>query len=141
MTSCACLADVIGTFAAAPLTLGAMCAFLEWVRTPEAAAQYAAIATKTDEWVMETNGKLSAGGYPVRVDHLATGALPRPPVATDQHVPPACVAHPLLPPSPPCRSVDVRLHHAWAFSLAVPVSAAPSEAAPVLGAPLPLPEA
>ena len=66
------VAFVIGTFAAAPLTLGPMAAFLEWVTGEQAAAAYRAAAEATTDWVDDTNAKLAAAGYPVRVDHLAT---------------------------------------------------------------------
>ena len=63
---------VIGTFAASPLTLGPMRAFLDWVTSAEAATKYQAAASVTTEWVVETNRQLAEQGFPVRVDHLAT---------------------------------------------------------------------
>ena len=66
------VAFVIGTFAASPLTLGPMRAFLDWATSAEAAAKYAAAASATSEWVAETNQQLAAANYPVRIDHLAT---------------------------------------------------------------------
>lgn len=63
---------VIGTFAAAPSTLGPMAAFLEWVTSKEAAAAYAEGTRNTSQWVRDTNNKLIAEGFPLRVDHLTT---------------------------------------------------------------------
>lgn len=63
---------VIGTFAAAPMALGPMCAFLKWATSAEAAKSYAAGNKKTSDWVIDTNKKFIAEDFPVRVDHLTT---------------------------------------------------------------------
>lgn len=63
---------VIGTFAAAPMTLGPMHAFLQWATSKEAAAAYQAGTQNTSNFVKDTNAKMAAAGYPVRVDHLTT---------------------------------------------------------------------
>ena len=66
------VAYVIGTFAAAPVTLGPCAAFLDWVVTPEAREAYAAGTKRTSDWVLDCNAKFIAAGYPLRVDHLTT---------------------------------------------------------------------
>merc|ERR1711907_753934 len=48
---------VIGTFAAAPMALGPMAAFLKWSTSAEARTQYAAGIKKTSEWIIDTNKK------------------------------------------------------------------------------------
>ena len=58
------IAYVIGTFAASPVTLGAMAAFLAWVTSPAAQAAYAAGTAKTKEWVLGTNKELIQAGCP-----------------------------------------------------------------------------
>jgi len=63
---------VIGTFAAAPMTLGPMGAFLDWVTTDEAREAYRMGTKRTSDWVLDTNEKFVAAGYPIRVDHLTT---------------------------------------------------------------------
>ena len=45
------VAYVIGTFAASPVTLGAMGSFLAWVSTPAAKEAYATGTAKTKDWV------------------------------------------------------------------------------------------
>ena len=66
------LCYVIGTFAAAPVTLGPMSAFLDYVSSAGAAKRYADAETRTAEWVARTNQALVDGRYPVRVDALTT---------------------------------------------------------------------
>lgn len=63
---------VIGTFAAAPATLGPMSAFLDWVTTDDARSEYEAATRSTSDWIIDTNRKLAAAGHPLRVDHLTT---------------------------------------------------------------------
>ena len=63
---------VIGTFAAAPMTLGAMAEFLAWHGKDATKALYAAGQANTDAFVIETNKQLVAAGLPMRVDSLTT---------------------------------------------------------------------
>eukprot|EP00511_Aplanochytrium_stocchinoi_P012615 CAMPEP_0204876124 /NCGR_PEP_ID=MMETSP1348-20121228/47461_1 /ASSEMBLY_ACC=CAM_ASM_000700 /TAXON_ID=215587 /ORGANISM="Aplanochytrium stocchinoi, Strain GSBS06" /LENGTH=615 /DNA_ID=CAMNT_0052032845 /DNA_START=274 /DNA_END=2121 /DNA_ORIENTATION=+ len=52
------VAYVIGTFSAHPLLLGAMNRFLNWVKTPEARAEYDRLRSDVAQWVAETNTTL-----------------------------------------------------------------------------------
>jgi len=63
---------VIGTFAAAPITLGAMAEFLAWHANPATTALYAAGQANTDKFVLDTNAALIAAKLPIRVDSLTT---------------------------------------------------------------------
>jgi glutamate-1-semialdehyde 2,1-aminomutase len=63
---------VIGTFAAAPITLGAMAEFLAWHAKPETHALYAAGQANTDAFILDTNAALIAASLPMRVDSLTT---------------------------------------------------------------------
>jgi len=66
------VAYVIGTFAAAPMTLGPMSAFLDYVTSDEGREAYRMGTKRTSDWVLDTNRKFVAAGYPIRVDHLTT---------------------------------------------------------------------
>ncbi|KAJ1460855.1 pyridoxal phosphate-dependent transferase [Pelagophyceae sp. CCMP2097] len=66
------VAYVIGTFAAAPLTLATMAEFLSWNSKPETHLLYAAATQRTDAWVHDVNKALSAESLPMRVDNLTT---------------------------------------------------------------------
>lgn len=66
------VAYVIGTFSAAPLTLGCMAAFLKWVRSPDADAAYAQGQQHTDHFVTRINETLVKEGLPLRVQNLTT---------------------------------------------------------------------
>ena len=66
------LAYVVGTFAAHPLTMGAMREFLDWVTTAAAAAEYADIDQRTRAWVARSNREFDAAGLPIQVTHLGT---------------------------------------------------------------------
>lgn len=66
------LAYVVGTFAAHPLTMGTMNAFLEWVTAPERQQHYHAINQQCDRWIKSTNGLLSEARVPVSVVNLGT---------------------------------------------------------------------
>lgn len=63
---------VIGTFSAAPITLGAMAEFLDWQAKPETHALYASAQAATDKFIMETNQLLVEEKLPMRVDSLTT---------------------------------------------------------------------
>lgn len=66
------VAYVIGTFAAAPLTLGCMAAFLEWVASDDAAKAYADAQRLTDDFITRGNKALVAAGFPLRLQNLTT---------------------------------------------------------------------
>ncbi|MGE3848781.1 MAG: aminotransferase class III-fold pyridoxal phosphate-dependent enzyme [Gammaproteobacteria bacterium] len=66
------MAYVVGTFAAHPLTMGAMHEFLRWAVTPEAEAAVAALDQRTAAWVEATNAALRRAGLPLRVTALAS---------------------------------------------------------------------
>src|SRR5262249_40645095 len=66
------IAYVIGTFAAHPVVMGAMNAFLRWVVQPAAAQLYNEANHQCAQWVHSTNHKLAAFALPLRVVHLAT---------------------------------------------------------------------
>merc|ERR1712216_124125 len=63
---------VIGTFSAAPITLGAMAEFLEWQDKPETTALYQSAGDKVKEFITTTNEALIANNLPMRVDSLTT---------------------------------------------------------------------
>ena len=63
---------VIGTFAAHPLTMGSMNAFLKWVTTPEAAKTYKTVGDDFDAWIAETNVALKKEQLPISVRNLTT---------------------------------------------------------------------
>ena len=66
------VAYVIGTFSAAPITLGAMAEFLLWVEKPSTKALYAEKERKTDNWVLDLNKAFVGEQLPMRVDSLTT---------------------------------------------------------------------
>ena len=66
------LAYVAGTFAAHPLTMGAMHAFLEWVTRDDVAALYQQADRQCQRWMESTNDVLSALAIPVRVARFST---------------------------------------------------------------------
>ena len=66
------IAYVVGTFSAYPQAMGAMNEFLHWVRTPEAAAEYAAANQRCAAWAKLTNEEFSVLDLPVRIGHLGT---------------------------------------------------------------------
>mmetsp|Transcript_29245 Transcript_29245/g.78503 ORF Transcript_29245/g.78503 Transcript_29245/m.78503 type:complete len:419 (+) Transcript_29245:355-1611(+) len=61
---------IIGTFSAAPMTLGAMSAFLEWNK--ESKGLYENGQKKTDEFIESCNKEFIDRGLPMRVDSLTT---------------------------------------------------------------------
>jgi glutamate-1-semialdehyde 2,1-aminomutase len=63
---------VIGTFAAAPITLAAMSEFLAWVTKPKTAKLYSDATARTDKWVHDVNAALAKEEMPMRVDNLTT---------------------------------------------------------------------
>lgn len=63
---------VIGTFSAAPITLGAMAEFLEWQAKDSTAALYKAGQEKTDKFILDTNDAFITANLPMRVDSLTT---------------------------------------------------------------------
>lgn len=66
------VAYVIGTFSAAPLTLGCMHAFLKWAQSKEAATAYAEAGRLTDDFITKGNKALVAAGFPLRLQNLTT---------------------------------------------------------------------
>lgn len=66
------LAYVAGTFAAHPLTMGAMHAFLEWVSKPATAALYTESDRLFGAWVEDTNAQLASLGIPVQVSRFSS---------------------------------------------------------------------
>jgi len=66
------VAYVIGTFSAAPLTLGCMGAFLRWVRSREGQGEYETAQRLTDDFVTRINKELIDEGLPLRVQNLTT---------------------------------------------------------------------
>jgi len=66
------VAYVIGTFSAAPLTLGCVAAFLEWVRSDKGKRMYADAQASTDDFITRTNKALIAEGLPLRLQNLTT---------------------------------------------------------------------
>jgi glutamate-1-semialdehyde 2,1-aminomutase len=66
------VAYVIGTFSAAPLTLGCMHAFLKWVQSKDATTAYADAARLTDDFITKGNKALVAAGFPLRLQNLTT---------------------------------------------------------------------
>jgi glutamate-1-semialdehyde 2,1-aminomutase len=66
------VAYVIGTFSAAPLTLGCMHAFLQWAQSEEGGKAYAQGQTLTDEFITRGNKALVSEGFPLRLQNLTT---------------------------------------------------------------------
>ncbi len=66
------IAYVVGTFSAHPVVMGAMNEFLNWVTTPAAAEQYAAMNERCADWVRATNQRFADAALPLRVVNLAT---------------------------------------------------------------------
>jgi len=66
------VAYVIGTFSAAPLTLGCIAAFLEWLQSDAGKKEYATAQTATDDFITRTNKALIAEGLPLRLQNLTT---------------------------------------------------------------------
>jgi glutamate-1-semialdehyde 2,1-aminomutase len=63
---------VIGTFAAAPLTLGAMAEFLDWQALPSTKQLYVDAGDRVDHFIVTTNLAFKAAKLPLRVDSLTT---------------------------------------------------------------------
>ena len=63
---------VIGTFAAHPLVLGSMNAFLRWVMTPKARKEYTDNRKLVKDWSDETNAILEKEGIPLRTASYAS---------------------------------------------------------------------
>ncbi len=66
------LAYVAGTFAAHPLTMGAMHSFLEWISKPGVAALYDAADRLCADWVEKTNTELARLRIPVQVARFSS---------------------------------------------------------------------
>lgn len=66
------MAYVVGTFAAHPLTMGAMYEFLRWAVTLEAEAAVAALDQRTAAWAEATNAALRRAALPLRVTTLSS---------------------------------------------------------------------
>lgn len=66
------VAYVVGTFAAHPLTVASMNAFLRFIETPEAQGEYASMAGKVRVFCEETNAALSAADLPIRVSSYSS---------------------------------------------------------------------
>lgn len=56
---------VIGTFAAAPLTLGAMAEFLAWQAQPSTKQLYADAGNRVDDFIINTNKAFKVRLLPV----------------------------------------------------------------------------
>ena len=63
---------VIGTFAAHPLTMGAMNEFLRWVTTPEAEQVYEKVGKQFEHWIKDVNDEMKAENLPLSVHNLTT---------------------------------------------------------------------
>ena len=63
---------VIGTFAAHPLTMGAMNEFLRWATSPAARDVYKKVGTTFDAWIGDTNKALEKENLPLKVHNLTT---------------------------------------------------------------------
>lgn len=63
---------VIGTFSAAPITLGAMAEFLAWQAKDSTVALYKSAQERTDKFILESNDAFIAADLPMRVDSLTT---------------------------------------------------------------------
>lgn len=63
---------VIGTFAAHPLTMGAMNEFLRWVTSPAAREVYGRVGSAFDAWIGDTNEALAKENLPLKVHNLTT---------------------------------------------------------------------
>jgi glutamate-1-semialdehyde 2,1-aminomutase len=63
---------VIGTFSAAPITLGAMAEFLDWQAKPETAVLYKSAMDATESFIQSTNDAFIQADLPIRVDSLTT---------------------------------------------------------------------
>ncbi|KAJ1622466.1 pyridoxal phosphate-dependent transferase [Pavlovales sp. CCMP2436] len=66
------VAYVIGTFAAAPMILGCMDAFLKWVGSKEGVAAYSGAQEMTDDFITRGNKQLASEGLPLRMQNLTT---------------------------------------------------------------------
>jgi len=66
------IAYIVGTFAAHPLVMAAMNAFLQWLDTPEALTAYATTTEKAARWVTDVNRALGVADLPIEVTHLGT---------------------------------------------------------------------
>ncbi len=66
------MAYVVGTFAAHPLTMGAMAEFLDWVTTPAAVTELEALNTRTARWAAETSRALQLACLPLIVSSLGS---------------------------------------------------------------------
>eukprot|EP01047_Picozoa_sp_COSAG01_P025104 COSAG01_NODE_1573_length_9865_cov_132.568503_3_plen_116_part_00 len=62
--------QVIGTFAGHPGTMGSMNAFLNWVTSKEAPAQYDQMHSWIDDFISKTNQALAAADLPLQVKNF-----------------------------------------------------------------------
>jgi len=66
------VAYVIGTFSAAPVTLGAMSEFLKCLATSDAKKAYESGQKSADDWITNMNKQLVEKKFPLRVQNLST---------------------------------------------------------------------
>lgn len=66
------MAYVVGTFAAHPLTMGAMYEFLRWAVTAAAQDAVAALNLRTAHWAMTTNAAFKRAALPLRITTLGS---------------------------------------------------------------------
>jgi len=66
------VAYVVGTFAAHPLTVASMNAFLRFLETPAAQSEYASMAGKVRVFCDETNAAMAAEALPIRVSSYSS---------------------------------------------------------------------
>ena len=66
------VSPIIGTFSAAPLTLGATAEFLAWHKKPSTKDAYVRSGLATATWVEDTNAKFQTEAIPVRLVSLST---------------------------------------------------------------------
>lgn len=66
------MAYVVGTFSAHPPVMGAMCEFLKWSMSDEAASLYKSKNEEFAKWVINTNAQLKALDLPIEITHMST---------------------------------------------------------------------
>jgi len=66
------VAYVVGTFAAHPVVMETMAAFLRWLEAPGTPAKYDGARARVARWVADTNAALAAEDLPLRVASYAT---------------------------------------------------------------------
>ena len=76
-----CVAYVIGTFSAAPLTVACMNEFLKWLKSPDADKAYHDSRVLVKDWMVEMNAALEKENATLRAENARLLAAQRSPAA------------------------------------------------------------